>query len=356
MKIYTFTTVKDEEDIIESFVRYHMNFVDGMIISDNYSNDSTLSILKKLKQEGLNIDILEDHNQYFDQNKKRKELFDYTFNKYNPDFIFPIDSDEFIATYDGTNPRDIIKNLDKTKLFHYKMVNYVINKNDDKNELFIPLKMQHIRIEDTKEGNTYKCFIPNKIINKNLVLLMGCHSAKYINDDELEYETLDNLFLAHYPVRSKKQLMNKVIIGRLNNSSLHSRKEGLGFHQYEILDEIIKNGDISDKTLNEISKNYGIKDKKKIKKIVKSPLNVAFCKNIDIKYYNYNNSNLLSNTIKASETIIDHMREKYNENNSKYLKISKEFKKLLDEYNEIINSKRWKFICKISNIKNIFKK
>ena len=122
MKIYTFTTVKDEEDIIESFVRYHMNIVDGMVISDNCSNDSTLSILKKLKKEGLNIDILEDHNQYFDQNKKRKELFDYTYQTYKPDFIFPIDADEFISCKKG-NPKDIIKNLDneEERQYAYKL-------------------------------------------------------------------------------------------------------------------------------------------------------------------------------------------------------------------------------------------
>lgn len=65
LSLWSFTTVKDEEDIIESFVRYHMNFLDGMVISDNLSNDNTLSILKRLKKEGYNIDILEDKNNYY---------------------------------------------------------------------------------------------------------------------------------------------------------------------------------------------------------------------------------------------------------------------------------------------------
>ena len=51
MKLWSFTTVKNEEDIIESFVRYNMNVLDGMVISDNCSNDKTLSILKNLKEE-----------------------------------------------------------------------------------------------------------------------------------------------------------------------------------------------------------------------------------------------------------------------------------------------------------------
>ena len=35
MKLYSCTSVKDEEDIIEAFVRYNMNILDGMVISDN---------------------------------------------------------------------------------------------------------------------------------------------------------------------------------------------------------------------------------------------------------------------------------------------------------------------------------
>ena len=47
--------VKNEMDIIESFVRYNVNYLDGMIILDNGSTDNTLNILKSLKNEGLPI-------------------------------------------------------------------------------------------------------------------------------------------------------------------------------------------------------------------------------------------------------------------------------------------------------------
>ena len=350
MKIYTYTTVKDEEDIIESFVRYNINIVDGMVISDNCSNDNTLDILYKLKKEGLNIDILEDHNQYFDQNKKRKELLEYTINKYKPDFIFPIDADEFISSTKDCNPRDIIQNLDKNIIYHYKMVNYVISSNDNKNELFVPLRMKYQRVENTNETGTYKSFFPLNIYNNNFVMLMGAHSAYYNDGSKMKEKTLNDLFLAHYPVRNKKQIMNKVINGRLNNSSLHSRKEGFGFHQYEILDEIIKNGNISNTTLYDLSKNYGIKHKSKIGKKIKKPININFCKNINIKYNKLTNSNLLSNTIKTSETIIDHMREEIKmekEEKNKYIDMYNKYNKL---YNQIINSKRWKIMNKICNI------
>ena len=45
MKIYSISRIKNEEDIIESFIRYHLNFLDGMIIIEDYSNDETYNIL-----------------------------------------------------------------------------------------------------------------------------------------------------------------------------------------------------------------------------------------------------------------------------------------------------------------------
>ena len=64
MKIVSITTIKNEADIIESFIRYHLNIVDLMIILDNGSTDDTLNILNQLEQESLPIVILNDEDRY----------------------------------------------------------------------------------------------------------------------------------------------------------------------------------------------------------------------------------------------------------------------------------------------------
>ena len=60
MKIVSITMVKNEMDIIESFIRYNINIVDEMIILDNGSTDYTLDIINNLIEEGLNIVLLHD--------------------------------------------------------------------------------------------------------------------------------------------------------------------------------------------------------------------------------------------------------------------------------------------------------
>ena len=337
MKLWSFTTVKNEEDIIESFVRYNMNILDGMVISDNSSTDNTLTILKKLKQEGYNIDIIEDKNKTFDQVKRRNELLNYTYKKYNPDFIFPLDADEFIFTNNKGNPRKIIEKFDTKTIYRYKMKNYVLSGKENE-DLFVPHRINNLRLKEETEDYNYKCIVPKEIDIDNIDLSMGSHVLYDESGKEISSKKIDNLFLAHYPVRNKYQIMMKVILGRLNNARFNSRKDGVGFHQYTIIDEIIKDGTLSDKTLINISKYYSIKNHKiKIKTKIK-PLNTDFCKNIDIKYTDKTAENkILVNTLITSFSVINEMREENHEliNERDYFKKS---------YEKTLNSKGWKLL------------
>lgn len=344
MKLWSFTTVKNEEDIIESFVRYNMNILDGMIISDNYSTDNTLTILKQLKNEGYNIDIIEDKNKTFDQVKRKNELLNYTYKKYNPDFTFPLDADEFIFTNNKGNPRKIIEKLDTKTLYRYKMKYYVLS-GKEKEGLFVPHRINNLRLIEESEDYNYKCIVPKKIDIDKVYLAMGAHTIFNESGKEIPSNMLNNLFIAHFPVRSKYQIMMKVILGRLNNARFNSRKDGNGFHQYAIIDEIIKEGTIEDKTLINISQYYSIKNHNlKIKTNIK-PLNTDFCENIAIKYTkNSNDNKVLSNALITSFSIIDEMREEKN-------KLVEEKDYYRSSYYKIINSKGWKILESLRKFK-----
>lgn len=372
MKLYSFTTVKDEADIIESFVRYNMNILDGMIISDNGSNDNTLDILYKLKDEGYNIDIIEDKSKTFNQYVRRNELLQYTIKKYKPDYIFPLDADEFIATNNKCNPREIIEKLNPNKLYLYKMENYVLTKNSS-DDLFIPEKITQIRNVSNSYEYFYKCIISNKIYSYSggVDLASGAHNLVYRDGKKVDTEYMDCLFLAHYPVRSIVQYINKDISLALNGLRFHSRESGTSHHKYYILDKIIKYGSIPEKELYEFSKYYDVVDTKtdKIFKkdlivgLKKSKLDYSFCKNIDIKYTDkyVDNSFILKNVLIVAKSVIDNMRNDASDKEIQYKKTIQEkdmcieetnarLENYVKEYNNIINSKRWKLINKIFNL------
>ena len=52
-KIITLTMIKNESDIVETFVRYTMNFASKMIFIDNGCVDGSIEILKELIKDGF---------------------------------------------------------------------------------------------------------------------------------------------------------------------------------------------------------------------------------------------------------------------------------------------------------------
>ena len=104
MKIVSITSIKNESDIIESFVRYHLNIVDFMIFLNSGSTDDTLNILNSLIDENLPIVVIEGDG-YFEPYVKYNYLLNLAINDYGADIICPLDCDEFIIAKSG-NPRD----------------------------------------------------------------------------------------------------------------------------------------------------------------------------------------------------------------------------------------------------------
>ena len=49
--------VKNEADVIESFVRHTLDFVDKLYIVNHQSSDDTPAVLQKLQAEGLSLSV-----------------------------------------------------------------------------------------------------------------------------------------------------------------------------------------------------------------------------------------------------------------------------------------------------------
>ena len=56
-RIVSITMVKNEADIVESFVRHTLSFSDAMLVMDHRSTDATGRILAALKAEGLPLQV-----------------------------------------------------------------------------------------------------------------------------------------------------------------------------------------------------------------------------------------------------------------------------------------------------------
>ena len=210
MKIVSFTMVNNESEIIESFIRYNYNFVDEMVIIDNGCTDSTIKIIRNLISEGFKIKVydesLEAYNQYRLDNKYLKKVIE----EIKPDIILPLDVDEFLT---GTsNPREILEGLSLECIYYVTWRWYVMTKEDDANEAFIPERMKYCLTRPAwnySDGTPVtKAIIPAKYYKKmGLTLSMGHHTV--FGNDKAQIVKLDNLQLGHYRAISEQQLVYK---------------------------------------------------------------------------------------------------------------------------------------------------
>lgn len=303
-KIFLISMVKNEEDIIESFVRYHAKFFDGLIIIDNKSSDDTFNILKQLKKEGVPLYLHSDGEPSYLQTKKMNNLLYATINQFHPDIIVPLDADEFLVPADpAVDLRQIMNNLDLTKVGHVKWVTHVLTKEDNSEELFVPARMKYILHDEKKE---FKVILPAHLTEeKSLALIMGNHRAITRNPQEkFEGIIIGQLKLAHYPYRSTEQIISKILVGWINNLARYDLVPGQGFHWGLLYNKILQGEAIGYLELINEAYKHCIEYELPVK-LEKSPLGVSTYGNITLKYTKNRPVNYLSNLANNSALLAE---------------------------------------------------
>lgn len=210
MKIVSFTMVNNESEIIESFVRYNYNFVDSMVIIDNGCTDSTIEIVNKLISEGYEIVVFDESLEAYNQFRLDNKYLTKIIHEMNPDIILPLDADEFLIA--DENPREALERLTLDRIYYVNWQWYVMTREDDLNESFIPARMKYC-LEKTawnySDGTPVtKTVIPAKYYKKmKLTLSMGHHTV--FGNDSAEIVHLDNIRFAHFRAISEQQLIYK---------------------------------------------------------------------------------------------------------------------------------------------------
>ncbi|MBQ6813458.1 MAG: glycosyltransferase family 2 protein [Methanobrevibacter sp.] len=322
MKIISITTIKNEADIIESFIRYHLNIVDSMIILDNGSTDDTSEILKKLEEESLPIVVIKDNDRYFEPFVKYNRLLDIALNEYDADIVCPLDCDEFISCDDG-NPREIIEKIPEDSYYKVKWRTYVPLNDDNEDKTFVPSRITHIR--DEKIERDYKVIITRELVeNYNIKISIGNHDIDIDDEYKDDVKCFDDtgLKLAHFPVRSINQTLSKVLVGYPNTLARKTVAKNTSFHYSVMFERILNDSNIFNITMDDVTlfaKQYSLDlDEKEsiymdesLIKVKNHPMNLDFCKDIEIKY-SYDEkplNNLLNNYIYFARELSTHRND-----------------------------------------------
>ena len=207
--------VRDEEDLIEDNICFHLNFgVDHIIVTDNGSIDKTKQILSKYKKLGL-ITVFNAPKYNYAQAKWVSFMAKYAVKKLKATHLFHCDADEFWYPDKG-NLKTKLPN--QNEVYNVSLINYIpplINKKSFKyknfryavlNPIDEPISLSELR---SSKILIYK--YPKKIIttNKFTEITIGNHS---INTKE-NYKLINSkdIFIHHFSIRNYNHFIKRVI-------------------------------------------------------------------------------------------------------------------------------------------------
>ncbi|MDE3022441.1 MAG: glycosyltransferase family 2 protein [Pseudomonadota bacterium] len=252
------SVVKNEGDIIESFVRHNLRFLDALLIVDNGSVDGTREILCELQREGLPVVIHDDIEFGHYQSRRMTGLFRRACKVFSPNFVFALDADEFIISPTRANLEDALDLLPEGGHGVLAWKTYIcIPAKKDINKQKSPLSRMIYRRKN-ELPQYYKVVVSGKIDAEFSEIAEGNHSVLQKNGAQPSHTLLSGVALAHFPVRSSRQLSCKIISGWLANlvKNPEITLTSEAWHWHTLYDRLMQNPELSSDELALISLNY----------------------------------------------------------------------------------------------------
>lgn len=261
MKICIFTVIKDEQEYIEDFIRYHINLgVDTLFIFEDINSSSHKEITDKYDQVSLHsvselflTDKLKEfkENGTFQKQYIKKGLI-WIRDNYDYDWCFSLDCDEYITP---TEPfPNLLNDYSKHDAIMIQWKNFGASGHVKKPLYNKPIweiytKECEYSLADKKYCNCTKiCFNMKKLQEK---FIFGNHAAlcNYVKTDFTWDRTkivFDRMYLRHYITKSWEEYVWKLKV----RGMMH--KEHRGYNDFfemntdmaDMKDELIKEADI----------------------------------------------------------------------------------------------------------------
>jgi len=243
LKTVSLTMVKNEEDIIESFVRYNLRSVDHMFIADNLSTDGTLDILQALKAEGLPLTISSDEDQALKQNSKMTAMYRAAAREYDFEYVFLLDADEFLEV-DTEEMISLRKSQGGGTAFYVPRINYLYGGEvaDGLGSTLFDL----MSVTDTQSESDKSMIFHDATKCRRFRIGTGNHHVRDWSHPEGPLVSVkperDFALIRHFPIRSVEQYMRKSLLGwfalQLRRPGANEPERTVGSHwraQYRLI-------------------------------------------------------------------------------------------------------------------------
>lgn len=195
MSTWLVSMVKDEQDVIEAFVRHHADHVDGLLIADNLSTDHTRGILDDLAHE-FPLVVIDDDDPAYRQSEKMTALAHRARVEFDADWIIPADADEFWRPLRMPTIKELCAaQHDLVGILPARIFDHVVTGAEG---------FDHMTHRRTQPTPLHKVACRAR---EDLVVEMGNHQATY--GDPTPAPAFDVLEVRHFPVRTAAQFIRK---------------------------------------------------------------------------------------------------------------------------------------------------
>lgn len=207
--------VKNEADVIEAFVRHNLSFMDALAVVDNDSVDDTREIVVRLQREGLPIVLLDDPVVGHFQAEIVTAVYRRVVPIFKPRFVFLLDADEFIVAVSRDALYSQLRAMRPGTQAQYCWRTYIPAPEGPEGDASDPLRsITHRRLV---EHPWYKPILVTKPkIDMKLKIRQGNHDVRYAGRP-LRKVKLQDVTIAHFPVRSLDQFTSKILVGWIAN-------------------------------------------------------------------------------------------------------------------------------------------
>lgn len=206
MKSACVSFVRNEEDIIEVFVRYHAKIFDHMFIIEHNCKDGTSEILDKMVKEGLPLTTSKVSTAFHDQGKCITDKLREIRKKHRLQAVVCLDADEFIV---GDIKRAAFELPGPTHTLALTWKNYAPTEKDIDSDNVLK-RITHCN--SLMNYTQHKILIPGPMLDYPTFVKEGCHEL-YFESSMVNLVRSKHVHLAHFPIRSHKQFMKKALVG-----------------------------------------------------------------------------------------------------------------------------------------------
>jgi SAM-dependent methyltransferase len=218
--------VKNEQDIIEPFLRHNSAFFDTMILLDNGSADHTRAIALDVAREIGSIFVTDLRRKAYDQGEIMSRALAFVQGAVFADFALFLDADEFLI---APSPDDFHRSLEAidpgaTALLPWRT--YLPDPEalqDDCGDVLHKFQWRRVR----ERPKTFKIALRlGGMTDPRFKVAQGSHSASGPTGASAPKHRIGGVHIAHLPVRSRGQVLSKGVIGWRANLARTGERRG----------------------------------------------------------------------------------------------------------------------------------